>query len=160
MHSMTPVPECPRHGGIPLMGLTDIGVCLGPHKSRTCHPLGQVPLMLPAGLARGQSKPQLQKTFTAFPSALIRLSCNCSHKRSCPGLPWASQVLCQAHQGLPEIKAHACCAAQAQNVTCGCLDQRRHRLGDSGQGHPAPGLGLVLQGCARNKRTHWVTYLP
>lgn len=43
--------------------------------------------MLPAGLACGQSKSQLQKAHTAFPSALIRLSYNHSHKKK---LSWPS----------------------------------------------------------------------
>lgn len=111
-------------------------------------------------LASGQSKSQLRKTRMAFSSALIRLTCKCSHKKkNHPSLPWAGCVLCQAHEILPEIKACARCAARARNVTCSWLDQRGHRRGDGGQGHPAPGRGLVLQGHAGDERAHGVTHV-
>lgn len=96
VRSIIPVPECPRRGSIPLMGLTDRWGVLGPHNSRTCRPLGQVPLVLPAGLARGQSKPQLQKARTAFPSALIRLSCNRSHEKAVLAFPRLAEC-CAKH---------------------------------------------------------------
>lgn len=73
-----------------------VGVCLGPQKSRTCRPFGQFPLVLPVGLARGQSKPQLWKARTAFPSALIRLSCNHSHKKAVLAFPGLAKC-CARH---------------------------------------------------------------
>ena len=123
--------------------------------------MGQVPpLVLLAGLASGQSKSQLRKSphgiFLSPDKAELQTQ---PQKKSRPGLPRAAWVPCQACEILPEIKACTHCATQARSVTCGRLDQRGHERGDGGQGHPAPGRGLVLQGHAGDERAQGVTHI-